>query len=243
MLRMRDVSNHQGALDISSKFPDAHVIACKATEGTGFADPTFQSDWNQAKAADKARIAYHFFHPSISAMAQARFFLDNVATAGMRNGDLLAIDLEASDGMPAAKVAAAAVEFVHAVEKETRAKPLVYTFIDFAHEGNCQGLGGYPLWIADPSSPAGRPVVPPPWETWLIHQYGVLRRIDIDVVNVDTIESLVRHGVLEQAPALGDHERIVRLTTGDEIVERVVSKVNLDSGWHIDLGPIRFEIL
>lgn len=243
MIRMRDISNHQGQIDIASKFPDAHVIGCKATEGTGFADPTFQSDWNQARKAEKARLAYHFFHPSVSAIAQARFFLDTVKNAGMQNGDLLCIDLEVSDGMMADKVAASALEFVHAVEKETKAKPIVYTFLNFAHEGNCHGLGGYPLWIADPSSEAGHPNVPPPWDHWLIHQYGVLRRIDIDVVNVENVEGLIKHGVIGHTPPLGPNERVVRLTTPDQILERVVNRTNLDTGYHLDLGHIRFEIL
>jgi len=70
-----------------------------------------------------------------------------------------------------------------------------------------------------------------------------LRRIDIDGVNVETIEGLVKHGVLVNEPALGPNERMVRLTTSEEIIERVVNRTNLDSGYHLDIGNVRFEIL
>jgi hypothetical protein len=58
--------------------------------------------------------------------------------------------------------------------------------VDFAQEGNCAGLGRYPLWIADPSSTKGHPRVPGPWKTWAIHQYDISGAIDRDVAKYAT---------------------------------------------------------
>ena len=76
------------------------------------------------------------------------------------------------------------------VQQATGHTPIVYTFLSFAQQGNCAGLGHYPLWIAEPSAPAGRPVVPRPWLTWKFHQYGTTRvgtnTVDVNVFNGDT---------------------------------------------------------
>ena len=67
---------------------------------------------------------------------------------------------------------------------------LLYTFLSFAEAGNCDGLGGWPLWIANPSSPAGRPVVPAPWKTWAVHQYAISGSIDRDVAAYPSLEAM-----------------------------------------------------
>jgi hypothetical protein len=68
--------------------------------------------------------------------------------------------------------------------------PLLYTFRGFAAAGNCAGLGSYPLWIADPSSPPGRPVVPAPWTAWVIHQTGIAGQIDRDLAAWPTADAM-----------------------------------------------------
>ncbi len=61
--------------------------------------------------------------------------------------------------------------------------PVVYTFLSFAREGRCAGLGDRPLWIADPSAPVGHPRVPAPWSKWVMHQFSETGGIDHDVFN------------------------------------------------------------
>jgi GH25 family lysozyme M1 (1,4-beta-N-acetylmuramidase) len=76
-------------------------MAIKATEGTGFVDPTFKSRWAQmGKKLEPGkfdlRIAYHFLRPGNGA-AQANKFLDAVGVHGkLKPGTRLAIDWEAS---------------------------------------------------------------------------------------------------------------------------------------------------
>lgn len=240
---MRDISNFQAGVDIAARFPDAVAIACKATEGTGFISPSFKEQWHQVAEAHKWRIAYHLFHPSLSVMAQARFFVDTVMNAGLRNGDILVLDHEESDGLAAADVAAAADEFVAVVNAETNGKMWVYTFLDFAREGYCAGLGKHPLWIADPSSPPGEPVIPEPWSAWLAHQFGVRKGVDDDKLNILVEEELIPYGVLVTSPAPRDDEVLFRIVSGGQVKERIVPRNSLIAGFVAEVGDAKFEIL
>ena len=85
-------------------------------------------------------------------------FLRAVGQAGgLHRGDLLALDLETNDHLPAPRVARFARRWCDAVIAQAGVRPVVYTFLSFARNGNCAGLESYPLWIAAPDHPrAGR---------------------------------------------------------------------------------------
>ncbi|GAB1403428.1 hypothetical protein MASR1M74_06060 [Lentimicrobium sp.] len=86
-----DVSHHQGKInwtevaekDISGK----HIsfVFIKATEGVTRQDRHFMHNWKKAGEAGLIRGAYHFFHPSRDAAAQAENFIKNVQ---LQPGDL-----------------------------------------------------------------------------------------------------------------------------------------------------------
>jgi GH25 family lysozyme M1 (1,4-beta-N-acetylmuramidase) len=213
MLNMQDISNWQGP-----KAPEAvaknEVLAIKASEGAGFQDPDFENNWAYAKTNEKARIAYHYFHPSVPPLVQASYFLSYVDRFGVESGDMFALDLEVTDGIPPADVAKAALAFVQEVNHQTRASTWVYTNLFMAQSGNCAGLGDSPLWIADPSSPPGKPVIPEPWKLWTAHQYGVVKGIDVDLVNVETVNQLAKLGALIGDPEPDPTNVVVTLTDG-----------------------------
>lgn len=172
MLYGIDVSNWQGSVNWASYAKDGFAFA-KATEGTTFTDGQFARNWSQIKSHGLVRGAYHFGHPKNSATAEADHFLKVVRAQGLHDGDLLALDLEANDGRSASSVASWARAWCQHVHSATGVKPIVYTFLSFARGGYCTGLGDYPLWIAAPSYPAGKPPMPlGPWKTWAIHQYS-----------------------------------------------------------------------
>ncbi len=180
-----DVSGYQGTFDWQAEKGSISFAFAKATEGSTITDPEFARNWQQIKAIGIVRGAYHFAHPKDGAATDARAFLAVVRAQGLAPGDMLALDLEVSDGLAPAQVAAYARNWCAEVRTATGRTPIVYTFIDFALEGNCAGLGGHPLWIADPSSPPGDPTVPKPWTTWAFHQYTT-SVVDRDVFNGDT---------------------------------------------------------
>ncbi|MFI5064612.1 MAG: glycoside hydrolase family 25 protein [Streptosporangiales bacterium] len=197
-----DVSNFQPSFDWQAEKGRISFAFIKATEGTTFTDPDFGTNWRQSGAIGLVRGAYHFGHPGNPAAAEVSAFLAVVRAQGLHSGDLLALDLETTDGLQPAQVASYAQAWCDGVARATGHTPVVYTFLSFAQQGNCAGLGKYPLWIAEPSAPAGRPSVPGPWTTWHFHQYGTTRvgsnTVDADVFNGDTA---ALHAFANPAPA------------------------------------------
>jgi lysozyme len=185
-----DLSSYQPSFDWSAERGRISFAFLKATEGTTIRDPDFAAYWQRARKLGLVRGAYHFAHPRNGAATESRAFLATVRAHGLNAGDLLALDLEVSDGLSPARVAEYARNWCTDVHQATGHTPVVYTFLSFARQGNCAGLGHYPLWIAEPSAPAGRPVVPSPWSAWKFHQYGTARvgsnTVDVDVFNGDT---------------------------------------------------------
>jgi lysozyme len=168
----------------------------KASEGLTFDDPDFARNWADIKAEGIVRGAYHFGHPSLSAQEQAAYFLGIVKAQGLAAGDLLALDLEDADGLPAAAVAAWAVSFTAAVHAAVAAWPVVYANDSFILDGFCAGLGACPLWFADPS---GLGLPHGPWSLVSFEQTGV-RGTDLDVFYGNAAQ-LAKLGVPAPAPA------------------------------------------
>jgi len=240
LLRMRDISSWNGVPNIDSL--NAQIIAIKATEGTGYTSPVFQRDWVNTKKAGKGRIAYHYFHPSLSGISQARYFLDTVKNAGLEDGDCLCIDHESTDGLDAAAVANAAQAFRKAVESEAKCSLIVYTYIAFAKAGNCAGLGNSPLWIGDPSDPPGHPEVPQPWGLWTMQQTGTTKGIDDDICNFTSLETFYKFAVLPTPPPLTPTQRMVRLTDGKTSVESLIDVANFVTGFTDTAGDATFTV-
>lgn len=183
-----DVASFQG-LPGNWTAAAGHIVwaAVKLTElepnGTRYVNPDAQADWNWLQTNGKGRIAYFFGHPSVNATNTVNFFVSELDHVGLRDTDAVALDLEVTDGLGPAQVSAWADSVQSQLKTRLDRPPLVYTFVDFAKEGNCAGLGGYPLWIADPNHPAGQPTVPAPWKSWAIQQYETSGNIDRDVAN------------------------------------------------------------
>lgn len=146
-----------------------------------YTSPDAAADWAYLKAHGKGRIGYLFGHPATGPAATVSLFADELARLGLDDGDGIALDLEQADGKSAGQVAMWAADVMTQLEHVLGRTPMLYTFLSFAQGGNCAGLGRYPLWIADPSSPPGHPRVPAPWSGWAIHQHSITGSIDRDV--------------------------------------------------------------
>jgi lysozyme len=189
-----DVSSFQGAPASWAKNAGAiQWAAVKITElephGTAlirYVNPQAAADWAYLKQQGLVRVAYLFGHPAVSAAATVSFFAGQLDALGVEDGDAVALDHETTDGLGPAAVSAWAVSALGGLRATFGRTPLIYTFLNFAAEGNCAGLGSYPLWMSDPSSPAGHPRVPAPWRTWALHQYATTGNIDRDVSSYAT---------------------------------------------------------
>lgn len=157
-----------------------------------YRNPVAAADWAALEAMKAGRVAYLFGHPAMGTSATVSLFLDTLRPLGIANGDGVALDLEVSDGLGPAAVAAWAGEVLGLLKRELDRTPLIYTFVSFAQDGNCAGLGHYPLWIAAPSSPPGRPFVPPPWRVHMIHQYKFGPPLDLDLARYASLKAMQR---------------------------------------------------
>ncbi len=179
-----DVSNYQGKYDWSGTTGLSFGVY-RLTQGLGKStnspDPDAQWNSEQIKAKGLVRGAYHFFDPTLSGQAQAEYFVHQHALIGLDAADMLWLDHETCGASPA-ETSAAALAFMKELDKLAPHNPRgVYTFISFAADGHCAGLGQWPLWLAYPASSA--PVPPPPWAKWTFWQWGLRNGVDADAFN------------------------------------------------------------
>lgn len=148
--RFPDVSSYQPHVDFRLVHDDK-AIGCgdiaftKLTEGLSWTDPYGNMRLRSMRAFGfPHRGAYHFAHPSENPTDQANHFLavafeeHNEITAA----DVLACDLEVSDGQPGGTVRFFAKEFAATLRKHTPAKLWLYGGGPFLHEYSVP-LDGY----------------------------------------------------------------------------------------------------
>ncbi len=142
----------------------------KATEGTTYTNPIFNSDWAASEAAGVVRGAYHFFHPGDDPTSQAELYLKTVGQ--FAPGDMgPMLDFEVTDNMSAAVQVSGALTWLSLVEKATGKIPVVYVDPSFFNAlGNPAEFVRYPLFIAEYGVTC--PKVPPPWSNWTFWQKG-----------------------------------------------------------------------
>jgi lysozyme len=155
-----DLSHWQEVVDFTAVAQSGTAaVILKATQGTGWVDPTFADRAAAAAAAGLMVGAYHFLDAS-DPLAQADHFL---SVAGFL--PVLALDLEPAPPTRLAVSAAGAAASRIAGQKGQW--PVVYTG-RFEVPAADAILSQCPLWLAEYGS---RPVCPPGWAAWRLWQY------------------------------------------------------------------------
>jgi len=166
-------------IDVASYQSDSYdttgldFVVVKATEGTNYKNPRYAAQVAHGRAKGLVVGHYHFVNSSASMDAQATFF---VKTATEKSGEFLVLDWE-SPGVDDAEKN----EFL----RKTKAlapglKVGLYCNKDYWKNRDHSNYAGDFLWIADPSSPAGKPGIAPGWK---IHQYSSAGGVDRDVAD------------------------------------------------------------
>jgi len=197
-----DVSNYQGAINWTSvKSAGIQWAYIKATEGTTYKDPRFNTNYPAAHAAGVIRGAYHFARPNSSGgAAQANYFASNGGAWSADNLTLPgAVDLEAPPsgaacyGLTTTQMRTWITDFYNTYKAATGRDVVVYTTASWWNSctGSWTGMASKsPLWVAhwgasSPSLPAG-------WSstTWSFWQYtasgsvsGISGNVDRDHFN------------------------------------------------------------
>jgi lysozyme len=137
------------------------AVILKATQGSGFVDPTFAPRVADAQAAGMLVGAYHFMDGT-SPVDQVAHFLSVV---GNTNDALLALDFEADEASQATVTQVASA--INAVKAVTGRFPVLYTNRYMITTPN-PILSQCPLWLAEYGS---NPVPPPGWSEWKLWQH------------------------------------------------------------------------
>ena len=176
-----DVSRHQGNISWQS-VKDMQVnnirlrfAFIKATEGLGRVDEQFRKNWFHAKKAGVTRGAYHFLIASKSGKAQAENFIETVK---LEKGDLPPVlDVEQTYGASAGELQQRVADWLAAVEKKYRVKPIIYTNVDFYETFLAGRFDDYPLWVAH-YLVRDKPRIRRNWQFWQHSETGHVNGIE-----------------------------------------------------------------
>lgn len=170
--------------------------------GQGSPDATARANHDAIKAEGLAHGAYHFLDPFEHGEPQAEYFVSEHEKIGLDLLDMLWLDNETKGASPAATAACADAFMRELVKLRPHNPHGVYTYIDFAREGYCSGLGSYDLWLAYPNLTA--PAEPPPWmgPRFKFWQWGARNGIDADAFMGDDAAFIAwLHSFLPQHPS------------------------------------------
>nr|WP_133884396.1 lysozyme [Glycomyces sp. NRRL B-16210] len=178
-----DVSHYQGSINWTSvRNAGIQFAYIKATEGTSYKDPQFNTNYPAAHAAGVIRGAYHFARPNASSGAvQANYFASNGGAWSADNLTLPgALDIEAPPsgaacyGLSTTQMRNWIQDFHNTYKSRTGRDPVIYTTASWWNSctGSWTGMATQsPLWVAhwgvsSPNLPAG-------WSstTWTCWQY------------------------------------------------------------------------
>lgn len=177
-----DISNYQSTIDLEREKASRGLdfVIHKATEGVGFVDGMFNRHRGTAYSLGLVWGAYHFAHPANDPVTEARFFLSH---AQVNPGDLVALDLETTDGRTWPQIAGWALTWLSVVQSELGRRVMLYSYPSFLGALPTAKLTGSPLWIAEPGQVY--PGYLDRWTTWAIHQYGQGGGLDQNHFNGD----------------------------------------------------------
>jgi lysozyme len=166
-----ELSKWNGNWDAAkAKSAGAAFAFIQASQST-YADPFFQANWSNAKAADLFRGACHCLDNSKSAREQAQFFLELLHDD---QGELpVAIRLEEKSFKSENELA---VEFLKEFIENIMGQgitPIIGTSANSWPDpgGVSSDWTSFPLWVADYSSHEN-PQIPTPWTQWTYWKYS-----------------------------------------------------------------------
>ena len=122
-----DVSRYQKTINWSKLDEESNIefVFMKATEGISYVDPTFKTNWKNAKNTNLICGAYHYFLPKISVRKQ---FANFKRTALLKKKDLVPLlDVETTQGLSRTALIKRIKEWLNLAEAHYGKKPMIYT--------------------------------------------------------------------------------------------------------------------
>lgn len=162
-----DISHFNGNTDFALlKQSNISFVYMKATQGTGYVDPTYHGRVKQLQGSDLLNGAYHFFEPDKDAIEQAKHFIQNVKSANHTLPPVL--DVEITQQVDAEKIKQGVKSWLAYVHKILKCKPMLYSYGGFWQQNLGTEFNQYPFWLADYEK---KPHVPDGLKDWRVWQY------------------------------------------------------------------------
>ncbi len=220
-----DLSHWNSAVDFARMYAAGYrFVILKATEATGYVDPTFDTRWKQARDAGLIIGAYHFFRGNFSGIDQAEHHLN--VTFPMRsalNGCVIPStnDVETADGVTVGTRQVRIQDWHRVVRPENRNESLCYSspylWKELMNNMALDVIGFTAHWTSAiaPSWPAGWPVAKRkfwqigvyPRHSWAPPVPGVAGECDV-IKFLGTLDDLKALAGQEE---LSDAEKLKRL--------------------------------
>jgi len=161
-----DISHYQGdVIKLMASTDSLHFVFAKATEGTGYIDPDFRTNWREIKEKGLIRGAYHFYRFSDSPIAQAEHFASQIQDLAYSD---MAPVVDVEQGSLGQNVSIANMnsdlkQFLTHLEKLVGRQPIIYTNTSFSNRYLTNtSFSNYSLWLADYTK--NKPRVPDLWK-------------------------------------------------------------------------------
>lgn len=187
-----DIASYQKTL-VPSQMITTDFIIIKATQGNSYLNPTFVTQYNQAKAAGKLVGIYHYIN-GVGANAEADYFIKAVKSVNGIGTAILAVDEQSNQNSKFGN-ASYVKQIMDRIYSVTGVKPFLYISHSVAKNYPAIQAAGYPLWGAQYANNNQTNYQSSPWEdgkTWgnwgsrpLIRQYSSSGRISGYSANLD----------------------------------------------------------
>lgn len=203
-----DVSEWQGRINYAEVAASGiEVVYIRASEGTGYIDPYFRENYEQAKANGLKTGFYHYVtaRNTEEASEEANFFVSNIK--GTEPDCKLAMDFEVFGNLSKEEINEISEVFLETVEELSGKECVIYSDAYNARETFSEELAEkYAIWVADyfVEEPANNGK----WSFWVGFQYSDRGRINGISGNVD--RDYFTNGIL-----LNDTSKIPENTTED----------------------------
>lgn len=172
-LKVIDISKWQSGIDIAAT--GAEAVICKATQGTGYVDPSCDRHYQEAKRLGLLRGTYHYASGG-DPIDEAKWYLKNIE--GYIGDSIMVLDWESIQNSRFNEHASWCKQFLDYVYAQTGIRPLIYMSASVIKQANWSEIAkDYGLWVAgypdlrDSWDAPKFPYTVSPWGFYAMWQY------------------------------------------------------------------------
>ena len=209
-----DVSMWQGNIDFNAvKNSGVEAIYIRSSEGTGYIDPYFKTNYEKAKENGIKVGFYHYVtaRSTDEAINEAKFFVSVIN--GLSPDMRLAMDFENFGDLNVYEINEISKVFLETLKSESGKDVVIYSDAYNARSVFSQELANiYPIWVADYF--VEEPEDNGKWNSWVGFQYSDEGRINGISGNVDLDKYTDEIFLLDKDPINSNNEYINNNTNG-----------------------------